>query len=126
MDTDQNVNAFRQLGGLISEVSKARLFIDKIYANKAKGEQLKRSRTQLKEMVSCLRDDVSDLINSLAANNENYIVQLKQIRQMLQAEIFYMRDKVNAMRSVTRRGSASSHNSRHQICIIPKTMGVQQ
>lgn len=73
METDQNVNAFRQLGGLIQEVSKARLFIDKIFANKMKGEPLKRSRNQLKEMVACLRDDVSDLLNSLAANNENYI-----------------------------------------------------
>lgn len=98
------------------------MFIDKIFANKARGEPLKRSRVQLKDMVSCLRDDVSDLLNSLAANNENYIVQLKKIREMLQAEIFYMRDKVSAMRSVTRRGSASSHNSRHQLCVLPKTM----
>lgn len=67
------MNAFKQLGGLISEVSKARLFIDKIFANKARGEPLKRSRNQLKEMVSCLRDDVSDLLNSLAANNESYV-----------------------------------------------------
>ena len=83
METDQNVNAFKQLGGLISEVAKARLFIDKIFANKARGEPLKRSRNQLKEMVSCLRDDVSDLLNSLAANNEAYIHQLKKIREML-------------------------------------------
>ena len=69
METDQNVGAFRQLGGLISEVSKARLFIDKIFSTKARGEPLKRSRNQLKEMVACLRDDVSDLLNSLAATN---------------------------------------------------------
>jgi len=73
METDSNVNAFKQLGGLISEVSKARLFIDKIFANKARGEPLKRSRAQLKEMVSCLREDVSDLLNSLATNNECYV-----------------------------------------------------
>lgn len=34
METDQNVNAFKQLGGLISEVSKARVFIDQVFANK--------------------------------------------------------------------------------------------
>lgn len=67
------MSAFKQLGGLISEVSKARLFIDKIFATKARGEPLKRSRAQLKEMIACLRDDVSDLLNSLAANNECYI-----------------------------------------------------
>ena len=43
MDTDQNVHAFKQLGGLISEVAKARMFIDKIFSNKARGEPLKRS-----------------------------------------------------------------------------------
>ena len=46
------------------------MFIDKIFANKTRGEPLKRSRNQLKEMVACLRDDVSDLLNTLAANNE--------------------------------------------------------
>ena len=73
METDQNVNAFRQLGGLISEVAKARRFIDKVFTNKSRGEPLKRSRNQLKEMVACLRDDVSDLLNTLAANNESYV-----------------------------------------------------
>ena len=73
METDQNVNAFRQLGGLISEVAKARQFIDKVFTNKSRGEPLKRSRNQLKEMVACLRDDVSDLLNTLAANNESYV-----------------------------------------------------
>jgi len=40
-------------------------------------------RAQLKDMVSCLRDDVSDLLNSLAANNESYVQQLMKIREML-------------------------------------------
>ena len=44
IDTDQNVNAFKQLGGLISEVTKARQFIDKVFTNKNRGEPLKRSR----------------------------------------------------------------------------------
>ena len=124
METEQNVNAFRQLGGLISEVSKARNFIDKIFANKSRGEPLKRSRNQLKEMVACLRDDVSDLLNSLAANNESYIHQLKKIREMLQGEIYYMREKVTAMRSIVRRNSlgGSSRKSGHALCVLPKTM----
>ena len=105
-------------------MSKARLFIDKVFANKARGEPLKRSRNQLKEMVNCLRDDVSDLLNSLAANNENYVHQLKKIRELLQSEIYYMREKVAAMRSVNRRGSAggSSHKSGHALCLLPKNM----
>ena len=75
-------------------------------------------------MVACLRDDVSDLLNSLAANNESYIHQLKRIREMLQSEIFYMREKVAAMRSLGRRNSVggSSRKSGHALCILPKTM----
>jgi len=68
-------------------VSKARLFIDKVFASKARGEPLKRSRNQLKEMVASLKDDVSDLLNSLAANNQGYIHQLSKIREIMQVEI---------------------------------------
>ena len=105
-------------------MTKARNFIDKIFANKSRGEPLKRSRNQLKEMVACLRDDVSDLLNSLAANNESYIHQLKKIREMLQGEIYYMREKVTAMRSIVRRNSlgGSSRKSGHALCVLPKTM----
>ena len=76
-------------------------------------------------MVGCLKDDVSDLLNSLAANNEGYVHQLKKIREMLQAEIYYMREKVAALRSVGRKNSieASSHKSGgHNICMLPKTL----
>ena len=73
-------------------------------------------------MVSCLRDDVSDLINSLAASNESYIHQLHKIREMLQAEIYYMREKVTAMRSINRKNSigGSSHKSGHAFNLLPK------
>ena len=46
---------------------------------------------------------------------------------MLQGEIYYMREKVAAMRSVNKRknslGGNSSHKSSHAICILPKSMG---
>ena len=76
-------------------------------------------------MVACLRDDVSDLLNSLAANNDGYVHELKKIREMLQAEIYYMRDKVTAMRSLGRKNSlgGSSHKSggHSGMYIVPKS-----
>ena len=76
-------------------------------------------------MVRCLRDDVSDLLNSLAANNESYVHQMKKIREMLQAELYYMREKVGAMRSLTRKNSIGSHKSGgnlHAICVLPRNV----
>ena len=71
-----------------------------------------------------MREDVSDLLNSLAAKNDSYVHELKKIREMLQAEIYYMRDKVTAMRSLGRKNSigGSSHKSggHHALCLVPK------
>ena len=68
-----------------------------------------------------MREDVSDL----AAINDSYVHELKkQIREMLQAEIYYMCDKVTAMRSLGRKNSigGSSHKSdgHHALCLVPK------
>lgn len=76
-------------------------------------------------MVTCLRDDVSELLNSLAVQNEGYIHELRKIREIIQLEIDYMRDKVNAMRSLGRKNNnsigGSSRKSGHTLCLLPKT-----
>ena len=123
LDTENHINAFKQLGGLISEVSKTKAFIDKMFAAKRAGERQARDSHQLKEMVEALRDDVGELLSNLAANNESYIPQFTKIKQMLQKEIIQMNDKIACMRSVSRgrKNSAGSGNiSNSMIAFLPK------
>ena len=42
IDTENHINAFKQLGGLMSEVSKTKSFIDKMFAAKRSGERVTR------------------------------------------------------------------------------------
>ena len=42
VDTENHINAFKQLGGLLSEVQKTKAFIDKMFAAKRAGEKLVR------------------------------------------------------------------------------------
>lgn len=83
MDTENQINAIKQLSGLISEVTKTKAFIDKMFLAKRQGERMARDRQQLKEMVEALRDDVGDLLSALAASNEQFIPQFTQIKRLL-------------------------------------------
>ena len=122
LDTENHINAFRQLGGLISEVSKTKVFIDKMFAAKRSGERMARDRQQLKEMVETLRDDVGDLLSSLAASNEQYIPQFTKIKQLLQMEILDMNEKVACMRSISRGKNSVGSNkyANSMIAFLPK------
>ena len=122
LDTENHINAFRQLGGLISEVQKTRAFIDKMFAAKRAGERVARDSQQLKEMVEALRDDVGELLSNLAAHNESYVPQFTQIKRLLQKEILHMNDTITGMRSASRGknsgGGANAGNS--TIAFLPK------
>ena len=83
VDTENHINAFKQLGGLVSEVQKTKVFIDKMFAAKRAGERVTRDTQQLKEMVETLRDDVGELLCNLAANNESYVPQFTKIKQLI-------------------------------------------
>ena len=124
MDTENQINAFKQLAGLISEVQKTKAFIDKMFVAKRQGERMARDRQQLKEMVEALRDDVGDLLSSLAEKNEQYIPQFTRIKQLLQMEIMDMNEKIACMRSISRGknsvGSGNYGNSR--IAFLPRKL----
>ena len=95
-----------------------------MFAAKRQGERMARDRQQLKEMVEALRDDVGDLLSSLAENNEQYIPQFTKIKQLLQMEIMEMNEKIACMRSISRGknsvGSGNFANSR--IAFLPKKL----
>ena len=94
-ELEQNtVNAYKQLNGLISEVSKSKAFVDQVFEEKRRGDPQRRSYTQMKNIVECLKEDVGDLLSSLAANNPVFVQQLSQLRAILQQEIHKMKDKV--------------------------------
>ena len=48
----------------------------------------------MKNIVECLKEDVGDLLSSIAANNPVFVQQLSQLRAILQQEIHKMKDKV--------------------------------
>ena len=66
------VAAFKQLAGLISEVEKTKVFIDRMFDAKKSREGPTRTQAQLKHLVETLRDDVGDMLSLLAENNEGY------------------------------------------------------
>ena len=67
------MHAFKQLAGLISEVIKAKKFIDEVYVDKRNGLPINRTGAQLKEIVNSLRDNTGDMLGSLTVNNMGYV-----------------------------------------------------
>jgi len=108
----------------VSEVQKTKTFIDKMFAAKRAGEKMARDTPQLKEMVEALRDDVGELLSTLANNNESYVPQFTKIKHLIQREIVLMNDKITGMRSVSRgKNTANSTNiGNSMIAFLPKTM----
>jgi hypothetical protein len=68
----ESVKAFKQLAGLISEVEKTKVFINKMFEAKKSGKGPNRTHAQLKHLVERLRDDVGEMLSLLAKKNEIY------------------------------------------------------